>query len=178
MSRGRGYLGILCLAWLLTGCTAWKVTKKVGEVVMNPDVPVGKASDQPSTVTLALLAEPDINPNESGEATPTEIVVIYLSEDSLLLAADYDPLSNDQLEKTLGKNYLDHQQYTLLPDQFKPLPPIELEKNTRFLGVIARYADASRSEWKKIIKIKGQGHHYQVLIHIRSHEIELRKEGE
>ncbi|MFG1175226.1 type VI secretion system lipoprotein TssJ [Erwiniaceae bacterium CAU 1747] len=178
MNRARGYCSLLCLALLLSGCTALKVTKKMGEVMMNPDIQVGEASDQPSTVTFTLLAEPDINSNESGEATPTEIVVVYLSEDSLLLAADYDPLSNDTLEKTLGKNYIDHQQYTLLPDQFKPLPPIELEKNNRYLGVIARYADTEHSEWKKIIKVKGKGHHYQVLIHVRSHEIDLRKEEE
>lgn len=174
----KGLFSLLCIALLLTGCSAWKVSKKIGEVVMNPDIPVGEAPDLPSTVTLILLAEPNINPNESGEATPTEVVVVYLSEDSMLLAADYDLLSNDLLEKSLGKNYIDHQQYTLLPAQFKPLPPITLEKKNRYLGVIARYADANRSEWKKIIKITGKGHSYTVLAHFRSNEIELRKEEE
>lgn len=80
--------------------------------------------------------------------------MVYLSENSKLLAADYDQLSSDALEKTLGKNYIDHQEYTLLPDQFKALDPIKLEEK-QLSGVIAHYADANRSEWKKIIKIKG-----------------------
>lgn len=168
MSRGRGYFltSALCLAFLLAGCTVWK----------NKDA--DRAADQPSTIRLTLLAEPDINPNEKGEAAPTEIAVVYLSEDSKLLAADYDQLGSDMLKKTLSKNYIDHQEYTLLPNQYKPLPPIALEEKNNYLGVIAYYADANRSEWKKIIKINGVGHHYGVLIHVRADEIDLRKEEE
>jgi type VI secretion system protein VasD len=174
----RLHAAVLGLALVLSGCGVWKATKKVGEVILDPDIQVGKAADQPSTARLILLAEPDINPNELGEATPTEIVVIYLSEDSKLLAADYDQLSADLLEKTLGKNYIDHQEYTLLPGQFKPLPPIKLEEDDRYIGVIARFADAENSEWKKIIKVKGTGINYPILIHLRNHTIDLRKEEE
>jgi type VI secretion system protein VasD len=169
---------VLCLAFLFTGCSAWKATKKVGEVLMDPDIQVGQAAEQPSTVRLTMLAEPDINPNELGEAAPTEVAVIYLSEDSKLWAADYDQLTSDALEKTLGKNYIDHQEYTLLPGQYKVLPTIKLEEDDRYIGVIARFADAEKSEWKKIIKVKSIGQNYHVLIHIRAHDIDLRKEEE
>ena len=169
---------VLSVVILLTGCGVWKTTKKVAEVIMDPDTPVGPPSDQPSTVRLTLLAEPDMNPNEQGEATPSEIAVVYLSEDSKLQSADYDQLAPDVLEKTLGKNYIDHQEYTLLPDQYKTLPPITLEKGNRYIGVITRFADAERSEWKKTIKVRSTGQHYQVLIHLRTHDIDLRKEEE
>lgn len=180
-SKGKGYLlmSVLCLAFLVSGCGgAWQATKKVGKVIMDPDIPVGKESDQPSTIQMTLLAEPDINPNEKGEASPTGIAVVYLSEDSKLLAADYDQLGSETLEKSLGKNYIDHQEYTLLPDQYKPLPLIKLEEKTSYLGVIAYYADANRSEWKKVIKLKGVGHNYHVLIHMKSDEIDLKREEE
>ncbi|AHG19551.1 type VI secretion protein [Chania multitudinisentens RB-25] len=169
MSNGRGYLltAVLCLVFLLSGCTVWKSDKNAN-----------RAADQPSTVKMTLFAEPDINPNEKGEPSPTAITVVYLSEDSKLLAADYDQLSNETLEKTLGKNYIDHQEYTLLPNQYKPLPQIKLEENNNYLGVIAYYSDANRTEWKKIIKLNGTGHHYNVLVHLRSGEIELRREEE
>lgn len=169
---------MLCLAFLLAGCTAWKVTKKVGEVLMDPDIQVGQASEQPSTARLILLADPDINPNDLGEAAPTEIAVIYLSEDSKLQAADYDQLTAEGLEKTLGKNYIDHQEYTLLPDQYKVIPPVKLDEDDRYIGVIARFADVENSEWKKIIKVKSTGQNYQILIHLRTYEIALRKEEE
>ncbi len=102
MNNARGYLltWALCVVFLLSGCSgAWEATKKVGKVVMDPDIPVGQATDQPSTVRLTLLSDPDTNPNEKGEAVPTEIVVVYLSENSKLLAADYDQLSSDAWRK-------------------------------------------------------------------------------
>lgn len=168
-------LGLVCL---LAGCGVWTATKKVGQVILDPDTPVGPPSEQPSQVRLTLLAEPDINPNTQGEATPTDIAVLYLSEDSKLLAADYDQLTPETLEKMLGKNYVDHQEYTLLPDQYKALPPVKLTDDDRYIGVIGWYADANRSEWKKIIKVKNIGQDYHVLIHLRAHDIELRKEEE
>lgn len=168
MNQGRRYLltSALCLAFLLSGCTLWKNKNALS------------AAEQPSTVRLTLLAEPNINPNEKGEAAPTEIAVVYLSEDSKLLAADYDQLGGDMLKKTLSKNYIDHQEYTLLPNQYKQLPPIELEEKNNYLGVIVYYADDNRAEWKKIIKINGVGHRYNVLVHVRTDDIDLRKEEE
>ncbi|MBI0220661.1 type VI secretion system lipoprotein TssJ, partial [Yersinia pestis subsp. pestis] len=74
MNNARGYLltWALCVVFLLSGCSgAWEATKKVGKVVMDPDIPVGQATDQPSTVRLTLLSDPDTNPNEKGEAVPT-----------------------------------------------------------------------------------------------------------
>ncbi|WP_127959556.1 type VI secretion system lipoprotein TssJ [Serratia microhaemolytica] len=180
MRTGKNILLIsaICSVFLLSGCGAWEATKKVGKVIMDPSTKVGGDAEQPSTIQMTLLTEPDINPNEKGEASPTSIAVVYLKEDSKLLAADYDQLSSDALEKTLGKNYIDHQEYTLLPDQYKPLSSVKLEEKARYLGVVAYYADANRSEWKKIIKINGVGHNYHVLVHVRSNEIDLRKEEE
>lgn len=174
-SRGRYLFLILGLMWILSGC---QTTKKIGKVILDPDTPVGEANDQPSTIQMILLADPDTNPNIQGEAAPVAISVVYLSEDSKMLAADYDQLAGDLLDKTLGKNYIDHQDYMLLPDQFKPLPVIKLEEKNSYIGVVAYYSDDNRSEWKKIIKIKGIGHNYHVLIHLRSNEVDLKEEEE
>lgn len=175
MSSGKSYLltSVLCLVFLLSGCSLWESEKN--KIV---DRVVAATTTQPSTVRLTLLAEPDINLNERWEATPTQVTVVYLSEDSRLLAAEYDQLSSEMLKETLGKNYIDHQEYTLLPDQYKPLPPVELDESNRYLGVIVYYADANRSEWKKIVRLNSIGHQYNVLIHLRSKEVDLRKEEE
>ncbi len=47
----------------LAGCTTMG---KMADVAMNPDIQVGSNNDQPSTLGLSLVAEPDVNPNESG----------------------------------------------------------------------------------------------------------------
>ncbi|WP_411813525.1 type VI secretion system lipoprotein TssJ [Erwinia tracheiphila] len=170
-----GRMTVPLLLLLVGSCT---VTKKVGKVLMDPDIQVGSLGDQPSTVALTLLAEPDVNKNSSDEATPINLQVVLLSEDSRLLALEFDELNDkkNDLEKLLGKNYIDHQGYTLLPGQFKPLAPITLEKNNQYIGVIACYADENISEWKKVIKVQGTGHVYHVLVHVRAQEVELQRE--
>ncbi|MDO2948052.1 type VI secretion system lipoprotein TssJ [Aeromonas simiae] len=164
--------GVLLLA--LTGCTT---LGKMADVAMNPDIQVGSNDSQPSTLGLSLLAEPDVNPNESGEAAPIEFQVVVLAEDSKLLATDYDQVTAD-VEKSLGKNYLDHQDYTLLPGQFKYLPPVKLDEKTRYIAVIARYADPNSAEWRKVIKVRSTGRAYHILVHLRLDEVELQKEEE
>ncbi len=156
----------------LAGCTTMG---KMADVMMDPDIQVGSNDEQPSTLGFSLLAERDVNPNESGEAAPIEFQVVLLAEDSKLLATDYDQVTAD-VEKALGKNYLDHQEYTLLPGQYKYLPPIKLDEETRYIGVIARYADPDHAQWRKVIKVKSMGQAYQILVHLRQSEVELQKE--
>lgn len=164
----------LCGLMLLTGCAA---LDKMAQVAANPDIQVGGNNHQPSTAGFSLLAEPDVNPNESGEAAPVEFQLVMLAEDSRLLATDYDQVTTD-IEKALAKNYVSHQDYTLLPGQFKYLPPVALDEKVHYVGVIARYADAESAEWRKVIKLKNTGRTYQILVHLRQDEVEIQKDQE
>ncbi|MEI7248085.1 type VI secretion system lipoprotein TssJ [Pectobacterium carotovorum] len=170
-------LRVLCLCslmFLLSGCTT---LGKMAQVAANPDIQVGSNNHQPSTVGFSLLAEPDVNPNDSGEAAPIEFQLVLLAEDSRLLATDYDQITTD-IEKALAKNYLSHQDYTLLPGQFKYLPPEALDEKVHYLGVVARYADSESAEWRKVIKLKNTGQTYQILVHLRRDEVEIKKDQE
>ncbi|PWC13592.1 type VI secretion system lipoprotein TssJ [Brenneria roseae subsp. americana] len=170
-------LRALCLCSLivlLSGCTT---LGKMAQVAANPDIQVGSNDHQPSTVGFSLLAEPDVNPNESGEAAPIEFQLVLLAEDSRMLATDYDQITTD-IEKALAKNYVDHQDYTLLPGQFKYLPPSALDEKVHYIGVVARYADPESAEWRKVIKLKNTGRTYQILVHLRRDEVEIKKDQE
>lgn len=170
-------LRLTMIVWvivMLSGCTT---AGKMWQVAKNPDIQVGSNSDRPSTVAFSLVAEPDMNPNESGEASPLEFQIVMLSENSRLLATDFDQISRD-IEGALAKNYLDHQDYTLLPGQFKYLPATVLGEKTRYIGVVARYADPDSAEWRKVIKVKNTGETYHLLVHLRLDEIELQQEEE
>lgn len=165
---------VFLVALTLGGCTT---LGKMADVAMDPDIQVGSNNDQPSTVAFSMVAEPDMNPNESGDAAPLEFQIVMLSEDSRLLATDFDQVTTD-IEAALAKNYIDHQDYTLLPGQFKYLPPVKLDEKVRYIGVIARYADPDSSEWRKVIKVKNTGHAYQILVHLGLDEVELQQEEE
>ncbi|STE88279.1 type VI secretion lipoprotein [Escherichia coli] len=47
-----------------------------------------------------------------------------------------------------GKNYIDHQDFNLLPDTIKTLPPVKLDEKTQFIGVVAYFSDDQATEWE------------------------------
>ncbi|ELD5980075.1 type VI secretion system lipoprotein TssJ [Salmonella enterica] len=163
---------VLC-AVVLTGC---ETAKKLGQVISNPDIQVGDLKSQPSEMTIKLLTEPDINLNADGEAAPVDVQLIYLTDDSKLQAADYDQIASTPLPDALGKNYLDHQDFSLLPDVMKTLPPVKLDEKTQFIGVVAYFSDDQATEWKQIEPVEGTGHSYRLLVHVRQSSIEMKKE--
>ncbi|EAS1760435.1 type VI secretion system lipoprotein TssJ [Salmonella enterica] len=157
----------------LTGC---ETAKKVGQVISNPNIQVGDLKSQPTDITVTLLTEPDSNLNADGEPAPVDVQLIYLTDDSKLQAADYDLIASTPIPDALGKNYLDHQDFSLLPDVMKTLPPIKLDEKTRFIGVVAYFSDDQTSEWKQIEPVEGMGHSYRLLVHVRQNSIEIKKE--
>lgn len=169
----RAFLACVLMSVVLTGC---ETAKKLGQVISNPDIQVGKQAVQPSEVTVTLLTEPDTNTNAEGEAAPVDVQLVYLSDDSKLQAADYDQIASTPLPDVLGKNYIDHQDFSLLPDKLKTLPPVKLDEKTQFIGIVAYFSDDQSSEWKQIEPVEGTGHQYRVLVHVRQSSIEMKKE--
>ncbi|MGF1873280.1 type VI secretion system lipoprotein TssJ [Photobacterium indicum] len=127
---------------------------------------------EPTTVTYSMVADEKVNPNVSGEATPIEIQVFELEDDSMFLAADYDQLVDDA-EKALKSNYVDHSDYALLPGQFKYIGTTEVDDDTRYIGVMARYADPENSQWKKVVRVKSLGREYHILMLFQENEVNL-----
>lgn len=162
---------ILMLA--LGGCT---MTKKIGQVIADPDIQVGDLKQQSSAVTLTLLTEPDSNLNSEGDPASVDVQLVYLTDDSKFQAADYDLMESTPLPEALGKNYLDHLDFTLLPDTLKTLPDASLDVKTQFIGIVAYFSDDQASEWKQIVPVEGAGHHYRLLVHIRQNSVEMKTE--
>lgn len=171
----RSSLAVMLLTCALGGC---ETVKKVSQVISNPDIQVGKQAEQPTELTITWLTEADANFNGSGDASPIDVQLIYLSDDSKLLAADYDTIASTPLDEALGKNYIDHQDFNLLPDTMKTLPPVKLDEKTRFIGVVAYFSDDQTTEWKQIEPVKNTGQRYRLLVHVRGSSIELKKEEE
>jgi len=171
----RAWMMVILLTVTLSGC---ETAKKISQIIKNPDIQVGKLADQSSLVTITLLTEPDANLNADGEAAAVDVQLVYLSDDSKLQAADYDLLASTPLPDALGKNYIDHQDFSLLPDTVKTLPPVKMDEKTQFIGVIAYFSDDQTTEWKQIEPVEGTGHNYRLLVHIRQSSIEMKKEDD
>jgi len=169
----KAFLACVLISAALTGC---ETAKKIGQVISDPDIQVGDLKSQPSELTITLLTEPDININADGEAAPVDVQLIYLSDDSKIQAADYDQIASTPLPDVLGKNYIDHQDFSLLPDTMKTLQPAKLDEQTQFIGVVAYFSDDQATEWKQVQPVEGTGHSYRVLVHVRQGSIEMKKE--
>ncbi|HCR9738675.1 MULTISPECIES: type VI secretion system lipoprotein TssJ [Citrobacter] len=163
----------IMLAGASGGCT---MTKKIGQVIADPDIQVGDLKQQASNVTVTLLTEPDSNLNGEGDPAPVDMQLVYLTDDSKFQAADYDLMASTPLPEALGKNYLDHQDFTLLPDTLKTLPDVTLDAKTQFIGIVAYFSDDQTSEWKQIVPVEGSGHQYRLLVHVRQNSIEMKTE--
>lgn len=176
LSRLVQLAGLLCLCLLIAGCASTReATGKTWQVIRDPSIPVGYPEDRPTLVDLSMLAESNVNPNINGEGTPLRFQVLQLKDDSMLMAADLSQLQAD-LEEALGTNYLTHDDFTLLPEQWKFYEPFEIDEETRYIGIIAFYATPNDAEWKKVVKVTSRGEHYHLLVHLRESEVVLRKE--
>lgn len=172
LRRGANWIAVALLILVVSGCTT---ASKTWQVVRDPMIPVGYPEDRPSRVDLAMLAEPDVNPNFEGSGTPLRFQILQLKDDSMLMAADHQQLRDD-LESVLGTNYLSHDDFTLLPGQWKFYEPFQLDEQTRYIGLIAFYSDPDRAEWKKVVKVTARSEEYHLLVHLRASEAELRRE--
>lgn len=125
-------------------------------------------------LTYSLVATDHVNPNASGDATPIEVHVYELEDDSMFLSADYDVLVDDA-EDALKSNYIGHRDFVLVPGQFKFIDAFEVEEGSRYIGVMGRFADPDASDWKKVVKIFPVGRQYHLLMHFNDKEINLEK---
>ena len=170
-------LTLFLLMALLAGCSSgYQAVTKSAQVMWDPSIPVGYPEARPSLVDLSMVAEPDVNPNYTGIGTPLAFQVLQLKDDSMLMAADFAELEAD-LEEALGTNYLAHDDFTLLPGQFKFYAPFEIDEDTRYVGIIALYARPDMAQWKKVVRVDARGRDYHLLVHLRDHDVELRKEN-
>lgn len=169
-------LAILTTISFITACgSTFEAASKIGKVIADPSIQVGSFSEQPSTLNLSFLAEPNINLNESNQASAIELQVVYLSDDSKLLSSYYEQYVENEIKDVLGKNYIDHQEYALVPNQYKVISNVKLDEDNRYLGVIIHYSNPEITDWRKVIKLDGKGHKYNILVHVKQKDFEIRE---
>jgi type VI secretion system protein VasD len=99
----------------LPGCT---VLGKVGQVLMDPSIPVGAASDQPTQVAFSLYASPTLNGNPRSLDAPVADAVLEPSPYAVSLTAGNPQVLTEKVEVLLA----------YLQEQFPAVSPIEQEQ--------------------------------------------------
>jgi type VI secretion system protein VasD len=132
-----------------------------------------KEATYPSRVTYSLNTSDNVNPNLRGDGTAIELQIFELEDDSMFLSADYESLVTNA-KKNLKSNYLEHKDFVLLPGQFKFIEYFELHQDTRFIGVMGRYAHPESAQWKKLVQVKARDKTYHMMIMFDDSEVKLK----
>lgn len=130
----------------LKGLFASGMTLSAGACASGPPPPV----ETPAKVTIR--ADANINPNSSGEPSPTVIKLYDLKAQTNFMAASFfDLLDNDV--KTLGPEMLSKQEVEIVPGTTIDVDH-KITGDVKYLGVIAGFRDISSAQWRTILELK------------------------
>ncbi|WP_199100894.1 type VI secretion system lipoprotein TssJ [Dyella sp. ASV21] len=132
---------------------------------------LGQYADGPSGLTSTQDA-----PVGKNVATPISFKILQLKDDSVFLNADQDLLRKD-LKKALGSTYVDDDDYVLQPGQFKYVESKKIDKNTRYVAVLANFHDQSNATWKRALRIEAGGFQYSLLVIFNNIEVGMVDES-
>ena len=121
------------------------------------------------------LTTPWGNPALQHVATPIAFKVLQLTDDSLLINASPQAMTED-LKKTLGSTYIRADDYLLQPGQFKFVDLRALDEDTRFIAVIANYHNDQVGQWKQRLRVEPKGRQYAVLVQLDAAQVSLKGE--
>ncbi|MBD0785052.1 type VI secretion system lipoprotein TssJ [Vibrio sp. Y2-5] len=156
----RNLLWISLLALILTACSSEPERYDPTEL--------------PTKVTFSIVAGDGVNPSLWGQASPVEIQVFELADDSMFMSSSYDQLKADY-EKALKSNFVRSYDYVLMPGQFKFITQIEVDEETNYIGIMANFSDIELSEWKKAVKVLNKGREYHLLMLLDEYDVKLEK---
>ncbi|WP_064609340.1 type VI secretion system lipoprotein TssJ [Photobacterium sp. J15] len=123
----------LLLAALLSGCSFW------GDEVLAP------------RLVLNIQAASNINPNVEGKPSPVEIRVYQLTDSQAFSLADFIQIYNDEQGVLKAELLVARQLASVLPGETRK-ETLPLAANTKFIGVIAGFADYREAKNKVIYK--------------------------
>jgi type VI secretion system VasD/TssJ family lipoprotein len=147
----------------------------VGQMLRDGSRPIQQATFKAIPTVPPIAASKWVD--SYVDPKPISFKVLMLRDNSLLLSADKESLDTD-LENTLGKNYIDHNDYVLTPGQFKFVNFSRLDADVRYIGIIADYRDDAGSVWKKTFKVAPTGNTYPLHIHLTRQAVEILTEQE
>lgn len=154
---------------LLNGCDT---VGKVIEVIKDPDAEIGGKKGASSTVDLIVNAHEVVNMNADNEATPISFIIVQVRSDESLMEGDFETLTGD-IEKALGKSYIDHEEDSVEPGKFTKVGPIEMDKKAKYIGILASYRSIDSTLWRAVAKLDPKGREYTVVANFKKDKVTL-----
>jgi type VI secretion system protein VasD len=131
--NGRFFTAI-AIALLLTGC--------LGGVKAPP----------PTHINAEIRASDDVNPDDSGRASPIVVRIYGLKSVGTFNSSDFYTLYND--EGQLGSDLVIREEVLIRPGGQKIFAR-EMAPEVQYLGIVAAYRQLTKSVWKESIPVPG-----------------------
>lgn len=154
-------------ALVFSGCAPSQTVEamtKIGDIIMDPSLPVGNESQKPSEVQITVYADTGANRSEYGDA-PVDVWVFQLADPDALNNADFISLMENP-EATLSTSYVRHIRKQVKPGESSSLVPFKLTENTNYIGVAVAYSDMNTANWRAVERVSAVGERYNILIPI------------
>ena len=114
-----------------------------------------RADDPPVRTKTYLQAEPDLNPDATGRASPVVVRVFELKSDAEFVAADFFALYERERD-ALGSSLLSRQEYVLKPGERRELW-LPVPRNAAYIGVVAAFRDIRTARWRTVARAPHKG---------------------
>jgi type VI secretion system protein VasD len=103
------------------------------------------APPKPAEAKMQIVATADVNPDNKGRPSPIVVRVYQLKTEAEFAKADFFAIY-DREKEILGPSLITREEYTLSPGETEDLK-FEVNREARFLGVLAAYRDPS-AHWR------------------------------
>ena len=115
----------------------------------------GAPPPPPPTLSLAISAGADQNPDTSGAAAPVKIFLFQLSATGKFEKADVFALT-ERAKATLGEEMLAVEDFVLKPGEARTVQR-ELKNGAQFIGTVVFFRDIDRATWRGISPVPTTG---------------------
>lgn len=114
----------------------------------------GCGGSDPTKIQVDFTAGNGVNPNSKGQASPVVVRVYALQQtDSFTGAQFWDLYLQDQ--NTLGAAMVSKNEFELTPGEQKQFVR-EVEKTTKFIGVMAAFRDIENAQWQATSTVEAE----------------------
>jgi len=102
-------------------------------------------------VTLTIQASSDLNPDDSGRASPLYVQIYQLRKPDVFNSAEFFNLYQAK-ENVLADTLVSTQTINVLPSQKKQVQFV-VSGETKYIGVLAAYNNIAVAKWRQTIRL-------------------------
>ena len=152
-------IGSLCFGIVL-GCLAagCGLLKRAPLPPAVPPITIVAPPEARAKVPLTLTVGRDVNPNDSGRASPVVVRIYQLKKSDAFMGAQFEPLYYAE-KQSLGEELVTTDQYRLAPGDAPLKVDVAFAPDTQFVGVLANFRTISdpATVWRAVVRVPRKG---------------------